>query len=132
MKDCVFCNIIKGEIPSYKVYEDKNYFAFLDIRPLNLGHTLVIPKKHFRFVDDDPNFGRYFEVAKRVGKAIKRATGHNHLYYVTLGNMMDHAHIWIIPHFKGDGHRENIDWENVKKISDDKMKKTAEVIKKYI
>ncbi len=46
MEDCIFCKIVKGEIPSYKVYEDANFMAFLDIRPLTKGNCLVIPKKH--------------------------------------------------------------------------------------
>ena len=62
MENCIFCKIVSGEIPSYKVYEDNEFMAFLDVRPLNLGHTLVIPKKHYRWVWDVPNIGEYYEV----------------------------------------------------------------------
>ena len=55
MQDCIFCKIVAGEIPCRKVYEDDNFLAFFDVRPLNLGHTLVIPKKHCRWVWDVDN-----------------------------------------------------------------------------
>lgn len=132
MNDCVFCKIVKKEIPSDKVYEDKNFLAFLDIRPLNPGHTLVIPKKHYRYVDQVPDFGKYFEVAKKVGTGIKKATGHEHLYYLTLGNLVKHAHIWVFPHFEGDGHGTAVDWGATKKLSEEEMKEMAEKIKKEL
>ena len=71
--DCIFCKIVSGKIPCYKVYEDENFLAFLDIRPLNLGHTLVIPKKHFRWVWDVPNIGEYFEVVCKIAVAEQKA-----------------------------------------------------------
>ena len=132
MKDCIFCKIVKGEIPSYKVYEDDKYFAFLDIRPLNPGHTLVIPKKHYRYVNDVPDFGEYFELAKRVSEGIKKVTGHEHLYFLSVDNLVKHAHVWILPHFEGDGHGTDVNWEAVKKIGEEEMKKIAEDIKKHI
>jgi len=52
MSDCIFCKIIRGELPSYKVYEDEHTFAFLDIKPVNAGHTLVVPKKHSHNIFD--------------------------------------------------------------------------------
>jgi histidine triad (HIT) family protein len=54
MEDCIFCKIIKGEIPAEKVFEDENVLAFLDINPVNLGHTLVIPKRHFSSLEETP------------------------------------------------------------------------------
>ncbi|MDP9249341.1 MAG: HIT domain-containing protein, partial [bacterium] len=53
-QECIFCKIVKGEVPAIKVYEDENFLAFLDIRPMGPGHTQVIPKKHYRFVWDLP------------------------------------------------------------------------------
>ena len=55
MDDCIFCKIIKGEIPCYKVYEDDKVIAFLDVNPLSKGHTLVMPKEHFETVLDIPS-----------------------------------------------------------------------------
>ena len=130
MEDCIFCKIVKGEIPSYKVYEDDDFLAFLDIAPLNPGHTMVVSKKHFRYVDDIPNFGKYFEFAKRVGEGIKKATGHEHLYYLTLGNLVEHAHIWVVPHFKGDPHGSSVNWQARGKLNDKEGKKMSERIRK--
>ena len=72
-KDCIFCKIVAGELPAYKVYEDQDTMAFLDINPTAFGHTLVIPKKHFRYVWDVPNAGEYFEVVKKVALAQRKA-----------------------------------------------------------
>lgn len=132
MSDCIFCKIIRGEIPCYKIYEDADFLAFLDIQPLNLGHTLVIPKKHHRYADQVPNFGDFWEVAKKVGKGIKKATKHEHLYFLTLGNLVKHAHIWVFPHFRGDGHGTAIDWSATKDISKKEMKKISREIKESI
>jgi len=128
MADCVFCKIVKGEVPSYKVHEDKDYLAFLSIEPLNLGHCLIIPKKHYRYADQVPNFGEYFEVAKKVGNGIKKATGHEHLYFLTVGNEIKHAHIWVTPHYDGDGHGNDVNWQAIKKLSESQMKKIAKKI----
>ena len=67
MDDCIFCKIIKGEIPSSKVYEDDKVFAFLDIKPINKGHTLVIPKEHCVNVFDMSD-----ETASDLAKAAKK------------------------------------------------------------
>jgi len=74
--DTVFTKIIKGEIPSYKVTEDKNFYAFLDINPLKKGHTLVIPKKQVDYVFDldDELYKDFFLFARRVAKPLKRHT----------------------------------------------------------
>jgi len=131
-KDCIFCRIVKGELPAYKVYEDTDFLGFLDIKPLNPGHTLLIPKNHYRFVADVPNFGHYFEIAKKVGTGIKQATGHKHLYFLCLGNLVKHAHIWILPHFAGDGHGTAVNWEAVKSQDEKEMETIAEKIKLQI
>ena len=65
MMATIFTKIVNGEIPCYKVAEDENFLAFLSIDPLSPGHTLVIPKKHYRWVWDVPNAGDFFEVAKK-------------------------------------------------------------------
>jgi len=71
MDDCIFCKIVKGEIPAFKVYEDNDFLAFLDINPISVGHTLLIPKKHYRWVYDVPNFGEYWQVAQKIALSIK-------------------------------------------------------------
>ena len=65
-KNCIFCKIVAGAIPSHKVYEDDKFLAFLDIHPLAPGHVQIIPKNHYRFVWDVPNAGEYFEITKKL------------------------------------------------------------------
>lgn len=67
MDDCIFCKIIKGEIPSYKIYEDDHILSFLDINPLSKGHTVVIPKEHYENILDIPE-ELYLEMSKVVKK----------------------------------------------------------------
>lgn len=126
--DCVFCKIIAGEAPSYKVYEDNNFLAFLDIRPLNPGHTLVIPKKHCRWVWDVKDIGKYYEVVQKIALAIKRALDTEYVASFVFGGEILHAHVWLVPRFEGDGHGETIDIGNVKKFSEEEMKNTVESI----
>lgn len=96
-EDCIFCKIIRSEIPSHKVYEDKNFLAFLSIDPISPGHTLVVPKEHYRWVWDVPNAGKYFEVAKKIALAQKKAFGTDFVLSKIIGEDVPHAHIWIYP-----------------------------------
>jgi histidine triad (HIT) family protein len=130
MEDCVFCKIVKGQIPSYKIYEDKKYLAFLDISPLNLGHSLVVPKKHFRWTWDVPEFGEYWEVAKKVAKATRKATGAFMVEFLTHGTDINHAHIWVVPVFKGE--EGFIMADKRKRIAAIKMKAISDKIKSLI
>ena len=95
--NCIFCKIVKGEIPSHKVYEDENYLAFLDINPQSPGHTQLITKEHYRWVWDIPNVGEYFEVAKKIAKAQQKAFGTDFVLAKIVGDEVEHAHIWIFP-----------------------------------
>lgn len=126
--DCIFCKIVAGEIPSYKIYEDENFLVFLDIRPLNPGHTLVIPKKHYRWVWDAENIGEYFEVVKKIANAVKKAMNTNYVVSLVFGEEVPHAHVWLVPRFADDGHGGAIDLSNVKKVGEEKMKRIAELI----
>lgn len=107
MEDCVFCKIVEGKIPSYKVWEDKIFFAFLDIHPVSPGHTLIIPKKHFRWVWDlpagsqeSPNYGEYFEKVREVAMLLKNKLGAEWVQMNVMGNDVSHAHVHLIPHYK--------------------------------
>lgn len=102
MNDCIFCKIVKGEIPSYKVYEDENFLAFLDINPLAPGHVQVIPKQHYRWVWDLPNTGEYFEVVRKIALAQKKAFGVEMVRSQIYGEEVEHAHIWVWPQTTGD------------------------------
>lgn len=132
MEDCIFCKIIKGEVPSYKVYEDERFFAFLDIKPRNPGHTLVIPKEHFRWVWDVPYLGDYFEAVGRVANAIRKGLKTDWVVSLILGEEVPHAHIWLIPRFSDDGHGDSIVLSNIKDISPEEMKKIAKKIKQNL
>ena len=132
MPECIFCKISKGEIPSYKVYEDKEFLAFLDIRPLNPGHTLVIPKKHIRWVYDVENHGAYWNVAKIIAQKIIKNLKANFVMFVTFGLEVPHAHIHIIPRFNNDGHSGFLNWNNSKKIAEKEMKEITEKLKKAL
>jgi len=129
---CIFCQIAAKRIPARIVYEDENFLAFLDIRPLNPGHTLLIPKQHYFRVNDVPNFGEYWETAKRVAIGITKALNALFVSYATVGLEVPHAHIWIIPRFDNDGHGGIIDWSNIKKIPDEEMDEIAQKIRSNI
>ncbi len=95
----IFTKIIKGEIPSYKVAEDQNYYAFLDINPLATGHTLVVPKQETDYIFDldDDTLGGMMVFAKKIAARIKDVTGCNRVAVVVLGLEVPHAHIHLIP-----------------------------------
>ncbi|MEK7645212.1 MAG: HIT domain-containing protein [Patescibacteria group bacterium] len=97
MSACIFCKIVAKEVPAEIVYEDADFLAFLDIRPLSPGHALVIPKQHYRWVWDVPNAGAYFEVAKKVANAQKKAFEVEMVLSKIVGEEVPHAHIWIYP-----------------------------------
>ena len=115
MENCIFCKIVDGEIPAYKVYEDENFLAFLDIHPQSPGHTQVIPKKHFRWVWDVENVGQYFEVARKIAVAQQKAFDTDFILSKIVGDEIEHAHIWIYPNNNVVG--DKMDFENnLKKI----------------
>ncbi len=127
MEDCLFCNIVKGELPTFKIYEDDHYLAFLDISPRTPGHTLVIPKAHFRWVYDVTEFGEYWEVAKKITQAMQKSLSPKYVAYLTFGTEISHAHIHIVPMYEFS---EDISERN--KYDDDFMNSTAEKIVKAI
>lgn len=117
MTDCIFCKIVRGEIPSHKVYETANFIAFLDIHPQSPGHVQVIPKKHYRWVWDISNIGEYFETAKKVALAQRKAFGTDWILSKIVGDEVEHAHIWVYPNSNVAG--DKMDFEgNAKKIRD--------------
>ena len=110
MPDCIFCKIIRGELPSYKVYEDEKVLAFLDIRPVNAGHTLVVPKKHSTNIFDiaPEDWQAVTEVVRKVAIGIEKGLkadgvniGMNNREHA--GQVVHHPHVHVIPRFKGDG-----------------------------
>ncbi len=95
----IFTKIVNGEIPAYKVAEDENYFAFLDIFPVAKGHTLVIPKKEvdYLFDLDDETYAGLQLFAKKVAKGLKKAIPCEKVGVLVLGLEVPHAHIHLVP-----------------------------------
>ncbi|MEW6063369.1 MAG: HIT family protein [Nanoarchaeota archaeon] len=132
MENCIFCKIARKEIPSNIIYEDKDYFAFLDINPRNPGHTLVIPKKHYRWVWDVKEIEEYYKIVGKVANAIRKAMNTEWVVSLVLGEEVPHAHVWLVPRFKDDGHGSAIKLDNIKQIPKEEMNKIAEKIRKFI
>ena len=97
MEDCIFCKIVAGEIPAHRVYEDEKFLAFLDIHPQSPGHVQVIPKTHYRWIWDIPNIGEYFEVVRKIAKAQQKAFDTDWILSKSIGDEVQHAHIWVFP-----------------------------------
>lgn len=95
----IFTRIISGEIPSYKVAEDENYYAFLDINPLAEGHTLVIPKREtdYIFDIDDEEYKGLFLFAKNVATAMRKVISCERIGIAVIGLEVRHAHIHLVP-----------------------------------
>lgn len=126
--DCIFCKIVSGEMHSYKLFEDEHFYAFLDIFPRSTGHALVIPKDHYRWVYDVPQFGAYWEVAKRISDAQQQALNPSFITYVTHGLEVPHAHIHVMPRMKG----EEAYVPDVIKFSQNEFEEIAAKIKNHI
>jgi histidine triad (HIT) family protein len=108
--ECIFCKIVAGEIPSYKVYEDENCLAFLDIAPVNYGHTLVVTKKHYANMEEIPEneLCQLIKAVKKVGKALKDglgAAGYNigENNDPVAGQVVPHIHFHVMPRRVDDG-----------------------------
>src|SRR5450759_1045099 len=95
----IFSKIVKGEIPAYKVAEDENFLAFLDINPLAKGHTLVIPKKETDYIFDieDPQYAKLWKFAKSVAIAIRTIVPCEKVGVAVIGLEVLHAHIHLVP-----------------------------------
>ena len=95
----IFTRIVNGEIPCYKIAETKDYFAFLDVRPQQLGHTLVIPKKEIDYIFDmdDKLLKGMMVFAKRVAKAVEKTVPCKRIGIAVVGLEVPHAHIHLMP-----------------------------------
>ncbi|MDF9866841.1 histidine triad (HIT) family protein [Bacilli bacterium PM5-3] len=109
MEDCLFCKIVSGEIPSYKIYEDEDVLAFLDISQTTKGHTLVIPKKHAKdiYEIDDESMAKVYKVARKLANTLSEklnANGINLLNNnkVDAGQTVFHYHVHLIPRYDKD------------------------------
>lgn len=109
-RNCIFCKIVKSEIPCSKVLENERVIAFLDISPVNKGHTLVVPKEHFETLLDvsENTLKEMMLAAKKIGKSMKKALkadgfniGMNN--FPAAGQVVMHAHLHVIPRYENDG-----------------------------
>ncbi|MFA5886427.1 MAG: HIT family protein [Patescibacteria group bacterium] len=108
---CIFCQIVSGELPSYKVYEDEKTLAFLDITPVSPGHTLVVTKTHYQDLENIPEteLVDLIKVVKKVSQLLKDKLGFvgynvTNNNGVAAGQTISHLHFHIIPRHVGDGH----------------------------
>jgi histidine triad (HIT) family protein len=107
MQETIFTKIIKGEIPSHKIFEDAQTFAFLDIHPIQPGHTLVIPKKQVQFVWDldDDDYRALMETVRRVALQLRTVLGAAYVGEQIVGVDVPHAHVHLIPFISIDQFR---------------------------
>jgi histidine triad (HIT) family protein len=127
----IFTKIVKGEIPCYKVAEDENYFAFLDINPLKTGHTLVVPKKEtdYIFDMDDEDLAGMILFSKKIAAAIKSSFPCNRIGVAILGLEVPHAHIHLVPMDT----MEDINFKNTKiKFSPEEFREIAAKISRKV
>ena len=127
----IFSKIVRNELPSFNVYENENHIAFLDINPLKIGHTLVIPKKEIDYIFDinSKEYDELWNFAKIVAKGMKKVIECERISVVVMGLDVPHAHIHLIPF----NNINDIDFSKPKlKISNEEMQKTADLIKNAI
>lgn len=123
----IFTKIIKGEIPSYKIAEDEHYYAFLDINPLQKGHTLVVPKQETDYIFDlsDEQLAGLMVFAKKVARAIEKSIPCQRVGVAVLGLDVPHAHVHLVPLNGGN----DLNFCNPKKqFSAEEMKACAELV----
>lgn len=127
----IFSRIVNGEIPSYKIAENENFYAFLDIAPLQKGHTLVIPKREEDYLFDltDEELAQMMVFAKKVAKAIERVVPCQRVGVAVLGLDVPHAHIHLVPLRSGS----DLNFSNPKmQFSAEEMNACAKAIAEHI
>ncbi|MFA6950591.1 MAG: HIT family protein [Candidatus Paceibacterota bacterium] len=127
----IFSKIVKGEINAYKVAEDENFLAFLDISPLAEGHTLVIPKKEISYIFDldDKSYADMFLFAKKVARAIKEVIPCTKVGVAIIGLEVAHAHIHLVP----INHVYDIDFKKEKlNLTPERFREIADLIASHV
>lgn len=124
--DCLFCKIVAGEIPCYKIWENELFLAFLDIKPINLGHALIIPKKHAEDLFEIPpeDLFQLGETIQKVASLVKAGTEADGINLgmnngSAAGQLIFHAHLHVIPRFEDDGLKH---WPGREDLTDDDFK----------
>ncbi len=129
-ENCIFCKIIKNEIPSEKIYEDEKVFAFMDIKPVSEGHILLIPKEHTPWMQDvsDETIEYIFKKAKNLMQVLKQSLGCDFVQLSIVGEEVPHFHIHLIPRYFDD----NLPRWITKNYTAEEMREYAEKIKTNI
>ncbi len=102
--DCIFCKIVNKEIPAFIIYEDDRFLSFLDIKPVTEGHSLLIPKEHYKWIHETPDeiVAQSFIVAKNLINKMRKGLGCDYVQLVVVGKDVPHFHIHLIPRSLGD------------------------------
>lgn len=101
--ECVFCKIVAGSVPAHKIWEDKEFLAFLDNKPINPGHTLLVPKQHYDYLFDLPEskYERITKLTRRLAGPLRTATESKRIGIIVEGFGVAHCHIHLVPINKG-------------------------------
>ena len=131
MSECIFCKIVEGTVPCHKVYENAEVVAFLDIHPINRGHTLVVPKAHCENIFDisPKQLATTMNIAQKVAQALAKYSdgvniGINNK--TAAGQVVFHFHVHVIPRFEGDGLKH---WPGKRYAKDEAAKIAGEIRK---
>ena len=129
-ESCIFCKIVQKQAPSSIIYEDEEVMVFLDIRTLNIGHTLVIPKAHYVDIFDIPQglFSQVHNVSKQIALGVKKATNADGISIIqqngkAAGQDIFHLHVHVVPRFEGQKLQSFSELKEVDRASLDEMAK---------
>lgn len=133
--NCIFCKIVKGEIPAKKIHEDSQFLAFLDINPITKGHTILIPKEHYMMMSFVPDevLGKIQVLAKQLSELLMKSLEADDVALIVAngqaaGQQIQHFAIHLIPRYEGDNFKLNLegekrDEEELKQIKDKLIEK---------
>jgi len=126
-EDCIFCRIVKGEVPCEKIWEDEKYLAFLSLGQINPGHTLLIPKKHSDYLFDlnDDEYSTLMSKAKEIAELLKEKLNPKRIGMAVEGFMIPHIHIHLVPVNEGN----ELNPERAKEMNAEELKKIADIIR---
>ena len=131
-ESCIFCKIVKGEIPCAKIYENESVLCFLDIKPVNIGHALVIPKTHYMDIYETPEeiLSEMMKTAKKISIALKQVLGADGVNVCmnnesAAGQIIFHSHIHVMPRIAGDGFGP---WQGKRDYQEGEMDEVAKKI----
>jgi histidine triad (HIT) family protein len=136
VRSCIFCRIVQKQVPSSLVFEDEKVMAFLDIKPLTEGHTLVIPKAHYESIFDIPkeSIAYLHGITKRIAIAVEKATKADGISIIqqngkAAGQDIFHLHVHVIPRYED---QKLPSFSEISEVDREKLSQTAQKIRKYL